>query len=81
MSPRTDTSKKVASQIRTASKDGGSAERASGIQWFFKEEIKSHGWRTADLCRAIRSCRKEILREHDFDFLVRLADHFSLVQF
>jgi len=74
MSPRTDTSKKVASQIRTALKDGGSAERASGIQWFFKEEIKSHGWRTADLRRAIRSCRTEILREHDFDFLVRVAD-------
>jgi len=57
-----------------ALKDGGLAERASGIQWFFKEEIKSHGWRTADLRRAIRSYRKEILREHDFDFLVRVAD-------
>jgi 3-methyladenine DNA glycosylase AlkD len=74
MSPRTDTSKKVASQIRMALKDGGLAERASGIQWFFKEEIRSHGWRTADLRRAIRSYRKEILREHDFDFLVRVAD-------
>jgi len=57
-----------------ALKDGGLAERASGIQWFFKEEIRSHGWRTADLRRAIRSYRKEILREHDFDFLVRVAD-------
>jgi 3-methyladenine DNA glycosylase AlkD len=74
MSPQTDTSKKVASQIRAALRDGGSAERASGIQWFFKEEIKSHGWRTADLRRAIRSCRKEILRDHDLDFLVRVAD-------
>jgi len=74
MSPRTDTSKKVASQIRMALKDGGLAERASGIRWFFKEEIRSHGWRTADLRRAIRSYRKEILREHDFDFLVRVAD-------
>jgi 3-methyladenine DNA glycosylase AlkD len=74
MSPQTDTSKKVASQIRAALRDGGSAERASGIQWFFKEEIKSHGWRTADLRRALRSCRKEILRDHDLDFLVRVAD-------
>jgi 3-methyladenine DNA glycosylase AlkD len=74
MSPRSVTPKEVASQIRKALKDGGSAEHASGVQWFFKEEIKSHGWYTADLRRAIRHCRKEILREHEFDFLVRVAD-------
>ena len=74
MSPRTVTPHEVASQIREALKDGGSAERASGIQWFFKEEIKSRGWRTADLRRAIRLCRKDMLREHDFDFLVRVVD-------
>jgi len=74
MPPRKVTPKEVASQIRKALIDGGSVERASGIQWFFKEEIKSHGWRTADLRRAIRGCRKEILRKHDFDFLVRVAD-------
>jgi 3-methyladenine DNA glycosylase AlkD len=64
----------VASQIRRALKSGGSAEHAAGVQWFFKEEIKSHGWRTADLRRAIRRCRSEILRAHDFDFLVNVAD-------
>lgn len=74
MSPRTVTPKEVASQIRKSLKDGGSAEHASGVQRFFKEEIKSHGWYTADLRRAIRRCRKEILREHDFDFLVEVAD-------
>jgi 3-methyladenine DNA glycosylase AlkD len=68
------TPRDVASQIRKALKDGGSAEHASGVQWFFKEEIKSHGWYTADLRRAIRHCRKEILREHDFAFLVEVAD-------
>ena len=55
-------------------KRDGSAEHASGVQWFFKEEIKSHGWYAGDLRRAVRLCRKEILREHDFDFLVRVAD-------
>lgn len=74
MSSRTVSPHEVARQIRKALKDGGSAERASGIQWFFKEEIKSHGWRTADLRRAIRSRRKEILRDCDFDFLVKVAD-------
>lgn len=54
--------------------DGGSAEHAAGVQWFFKEEIKSHGWYTADLRRAMRRCRHDILREHDFNFLVDVAD-------
>lgn len=64
----------VAAQIRRALKQGGSAEHAAGVQWFFKEEIKSHGWYTAALRRAMRDCRREILREHDFDFLVKIAD-------
>jgi 3-methyladenine DNA glycosylase AlkD len=64
----------VAAQIRRALKDGGSAEHASGVQWFFKDEIKSHGWYTAALRRAVRQCRGEILREHDFEFLVHVAD-------
>jgi len=64
----------VAAQIRNALKGGGSAEHAAGVQWFFKDEIKSHGWYTADLRRAVRGCRQEILREHDLAFLVRVAD-------
>jgi 3-methyladenine DNA glycosylase AlkD len=65
---------KIAAQIRGVLKDGGSAEHAAGVQWFFKEEIKSHGWYTAALRRAIRRCRREILREHDFTFLTNVAD-------
>jgi len=66
--------RETAGQIRRALKDGGSAEHARGVQWFFKEEIKSHGWYTADLRRAIRHSRREILQKHDFDFLIRVAD-------
>jgi len=65
---------KVATEIRRVLKDGGSAEHASGVQWFFKEEIQSHGWYTADLRRVIRLRRKQILAERNFDFLVRVAD-------
>jgi len=65
----------IAAQIRSALRDGGSAEHAAGAQRFFKEEIKSNGWYTSDLRRAVRRCRRDILREHDFDFLVRVADH------
>ena len=64
----------IAAQIRKALTDGGSAEHAAGVQWFFKDEIKSHGWYTAALRRAIRLCRREILQEHDFKFLVEVAD-------
>jgi 3-methyladenine DNA glycosylase AlkD len=64
----------VAAQIRSALQDGGSAKHAAGVQWFFKEEIKSHGWYTADLRRAMRGCRRDILREHDFTFLLDVAD-------
>ena len=64
----------VAAQIRQALREGGSAEHAAGVQWFFKHEIKSHGWYTGDLRRAMRLCRRDILRKHDFNFLVQVAD-------
>jgi len=70
----TGSAPEIASQIRRALKDGGSAEHAAGVQWFFKEEIKSHGWYTAALRKAVRECRREILREHDFVFLTEVAD-------
>jgi 3-methyladenine DNA glycosylase AlkD len=63
----------VAAQIRAALKDGGSPEHGAGVQWFFKN-IKSHGWYTSDLRRAVRGCRREIVKEHGFDFLVAVAD-------
>ncbi len=45
------------------------------MQWFFKEEVKSHGWYTAELRRAAVRCRGEILQEFDLDFLLQVADH------
>jgi 3-methyladenine DNA glycosylase AlkD len=69
-----NSSSAMAGQIRRALKVGGSAEHAAGVQLFFKQKIKSHGWYTADLRRAVRRCRREILREHDFDFLLGVAD-------
>ena len=74
MSSKKQTPAQVAAQIRRALKQGGSTEHATGVQWFFKEEVKSHGWYTAALRKAVRNCRREILREHDFDFLINVAD-------
>ena len=65
----------VAAQIRRALTDGGSAERAAGVQWFFKDEIKSHGWYTADLRRAAVRFRRELRKERGLDFLVEVSDH------
>ena len=38
----------------------GSPEHAAGVQWFFKEEVRSHGWYTADLRRYARALHKEL---------------------
>ena len=65
----------VAAQLRRALKGGGSDEHAAGVQWFFKNKIRSHGWYTGDLRRAVRRFRREVLRENDFDFLVEVADN------
>jgi len=74
MPERKNSPSTVAAQIRNALKAGGSVEHASGVQWFFKEAIKSHGWYTAELRRAVRRCRRDILRDHGSDFLVKIAD-------
>jgi 3-methyladenine DNA glycosylase AlkD len=64
----------ITSHIRRVLKDGGSAPHAKGVQWFFKEEIKSHGWRTADLRRVAVRMRRTILKEAGLDFLTKVAD-------
>jgi 3-methyladenine DNA glycosylase AlkD len=60
--------------IRQVLKNGGSAEHAAGVQWFFKDEIKSRGWYTAALRKAAVECRRSIAREHGMNFVVQVAD-------
>jgi len=93
MPPRKSTpapvAKEIATQIRQTLKSGGSPEHATGVQWFFKDEIKSHGWYTADLRRAARSFRREIRKEFGhgefklfeswLDRISSWADHDALV--
>ena len=64
----------VAAKIRRALKDGGSSEHAAGVQWFFKEEIRSHGWYTGALREAAVRLRREILKERGMAFLLLVAD-------
>ena len=63
-----------AAQIRRFLKDGGSVKHAAGVQWFFKEEIKSHGWYTAALRRAALQTRRELQKEFGLSFVVQVAD-------
>jgi 3-methyladenine DNA glycosylase AlkD len=63
----------VANDIRRALKAGGSSERSSSVQRFFKENVQSRGWRTADLRRAALRWRREILQQSDLKFLSQVA--------
>jgi len=51
----------IVAQIRSVLKPGGSAAHAEGVQWFFKEEIKSRGWYTTDLRRVAIRFRRMLL--------------------
>jgi 3-methyladenine DNA glycosylase AlkD len=64
----------IADHIRRVLKDGGSAPHSEGVQKFFKEEIQSRGWYTAELRKVAVRFRRTIVREQGQDFLVRVAD-------
>jgi 3-methyladenine DNA glycosylase AlkD len=70
----TTTPAQIAADIRLILKNGGSGEHAAGVQWFFKEEVISHGWYTADLRKAAVRFRRSIQKEHGLDYVVEVAD-------
>jgi len=72
--PQANTPKHFAEQIRHELRTGGSVQHAAGVQWFFKEEIQSHGWYTAALRKAAVLTRRRILRENSLAFLMNVAD-------
>ena len=71
--PEANTPKHVAEQIRYELRTGGSPEHAAGVQWFFKEEIQSHGWYTAAVRKAAVLTRRRILNDNSLDFLMNVA--------
>jgi hypothetical protein len=64
----------IADHIRRVLLDGGSAPHAEEVQWFFKEEIKSRGWYTAELRRVAVRFRRSIRQEMGLPFLIQVAD-------
>jgi len=65
---------RTAAEIRSMLRSKGSTAHAKGVQWFFKEEIKSHGWYTGNLRKAARQLRRAILKERGLAFLLKVAD-------
>jgi 3-methyladenine DNA glycosylase AlkD len=74
MTPRRRSPESIAAEIRHLLRNDGSAEHADGVQWFFKDEIKSHGWYTAKLRTVAVRFRRRIRKEFGLDFLLRVAD-------
>ena len=74
MPKRKITPRYIADHIRRVLKDGGSAPHAEGVQHFFKHEIKSRGWYTAELRKVAVRFRRTILREQGLGFLLKVAD-------
>jgi len=72
--PRKPNPARIAADLRGALNRGGSTEHAKGVQWFFKEDVKSYGWYTAALRRFSRKVRADIIKEHGLEFLVQVAD-------
>ena len=64
----------IAAHIRRVLKDGGSAPHSEDVQHFFKEEVSSRGWYTAELRKVAVRFRRSIVREQSMDFLVQVAD-------
>ncbi|MGD0792541.1 MAG: DNA alkylation repair protein [Terriglobales bacterium] len=65
----------IADHIRRVLKDGGSAPHSEDVQRFFKEEVQSRGWYTAELRKFAVRFRRSIARERGMDFLVQVADN------
>jgi len=68
------TPNRIAAHIRRVLKDGGSAPHAEGVQWFFKEEVRSRGWYTAELRKVAVRFRRTIIKEAGLPFLIEVAD-------
>lgn len=74
MPNRKVTPKYIADHIRQLLRNGGSAPHSEEVQWFFKEEVKSRGWFTAELRKVAVRSRRSIVRELGMEFLVQVAD-------
>jgi 3-methyladenine DNA glycosylase AlkD len=64
----------IARHIRRVLKDGGSAPHSIEVQRFFKEEVASRGWYTAELRKVALRFRRQLLAEGGLDYLIAVAE-------
>ena len=64
----------IAQHIRRVLLDGASAPHSAEVQWFFKEQVKSRGWYTAELRKVAVRFSRTIVAENGLPFLVQVAD-------
>jgi len=64
----------IAAHIRRVLLDGASAPHTAEVEWFFKQEIQSRGWRAKELRAVAVRFRRAILADRDHQFLVAVAD-------
>lgn len=74
MSNKSKTPAYIAQHIRRVLKDGGSAPHTEEVQRFFKHEVKSRGWYTAELRSVAKRFRRTILAEQGLPFLIQVSD-------
>ena len=74
MAKREITPDYIADHIRRVLKDGGSTPHSEEVQHFFKEEVRSRGWYTAELRKFAVRFRRSIVRERGMGFLVQVTD-------
>jgi 3-methyladenine DNA glycosylase AlkD len=65
----------IADHIRRVLLDGASAPHSEDVQRFFKEEVASRGWYTAELRKVAYRFHRALLKEHGVDYLVSVADN------
>jgi len=64
----------IATHVRTLLKTGGSAPHCADVQRFFKQEVTSRGWRTAELRKVAKRFRRAIEAEYGQGYLLEVAD-------
>jgi len=64
----------IAKHIRRVLQDGGSAPHTKEVQRFFKHEIKSRGWYTAELRKVAKRFRRTIVADNGLPFLLEVSD-------
>ena len=64
----------IAAHLRTVLKNGGSAPHTEEVQRFFKHEVTSRGWYTAELRKLSRRFTKVIKSDAGLPYLIEVAD-------